>query len=395
MGWFGNILDKLKYSERNLAGDFLYELYSSRTNYSEKYTHENNFILSLVYGIIKDTGKLAKINLYENNKLKTENYLYNLKQKPNQFQTWTDFIEEYIIHYLKGTVILYQNNTTFIDNKSYYLLDFNNFDDKSKKLVLDFGKTMLFGNSSVFDSKHVIKYKVTNEKTQEIRLKDVTFINTNPNKKNWFIGTDKSKVAKKILSNSDSATDGKNVNLYFSQQYLLGQKKGKDDFQQQITGLSNKERDDIKQKVLSNQKLIVSGSTDLDLKRFVDSLKNIGYDESFLNDYMLIGTSYGIPIELLGDFLKGSSLTSQGDAKEKAMIQFVDFCLMPILQKLTDVLELQLNENQEVKAEFSHLWFMQYAEKQKAELTKMQVETLKVAAELGYDVANKLKEIYG
>ena len=73
MGWFGNILDKLKYSERNLNGDFFYEVYSSGTNYSEKHTHENNFILSLVYGIIKDTGKLAKINLYENKKLKTEN----------------------------------------------------------------------------------------------------------------------------------------------------------------------------------------------------------------------------------------------------------------------------------------------------------------------------------
>ena len=64
----------------------------------------------------------------------------------------------------------------------------------------------------------------------------------------------------------------------------------------------------------------VSGSNNLEVKRFIDNLKNLGFDESFLNDYLLIGMFFNVPLEILGDFLRGKGLSSQGDAKEKAML---------------------------------------------------------------------------
>ena len=149
---------------------------------------------------------------------------------------------------------------------------------------------------------------------------------------------------------------------------------------------------------MSKDPLHVSGSNNLEIKRFIDNLKNLGYDESFLNDYLLVGLFFNIPIEILGDFLRSKGLSSQGDAKEKAMIQLVDMAIMPILQTFTDVLELGLNENQEVKAEFTHLWFMKTAIKQKAEQKKMDLEALKIASELGLDaskVQEQLNIIYG
>ena len=148
---------------------------------------------------------------------------------------------------------------------------------------------------------------------------------------------------------------------------------------------------------MSKDPLHVSGSNNLEVKRFIDNLKNLGFDESFLNDYLLVGMFFNVPLEILGDFLRGKGLSSQGDAKEKAMIQFVDMCLMPILQKLTDVLELNLAINQEVKAEFTHLWFMKVAIKQQAEQRKSDLEALKIAAELGLEpskVQEQLKMIY-
>ena len=148
---------------------------------------------------------------------------------------------------------------------------------------------------------------------------------------------------------------------------------------------------------MSKDPLHVSGSNNLEVKRFIDNLKNLGFDESFLNDYLLIGMFFNVPLEILGDFLRGKGLSSQGDAKEKAMIQFVDMCLMPILQKLTDVLELKLNDNQEVKAEFTHLWFMKVAIKQQADQRKSDLDALKIAKDLGLEeakVQERLNIIY-
>ena len=75
------------------------------------------------------------------------------------------------------------------------------------------------------------------------------------------------------------------------------------------------------------------------------------------------------------------------------MIQFVDMCLMPILQKLTDVLELKLTDNQEVKAEFTHLWFMKVAVKQQAEQRKADLDALKIAKELGLEEAKVQEQL--
>ena len=401
--WFGSNRNNILSVERDRTGNFFYTLFDGKSNSKKHKTiqaYNQTYALHKVIDCIKDTGKLANINLYENGKLKITNYLYQVKPKPNPYQTWTDFIEEYIFWYSLGNVYFWKPTTTFAENQNYYFLDYSKFDDDTIKKFKKFGKKLSNQNSNEFIKEfgnHIIKYKYSENETQNIPLKEVVIIHSGINIDSWYLDNNKIEAIQKLISNSEDTLDSKNINIHFSKKYVAYQGVNKDDLAQQITGLGKQEREDIKGKVMSKDPLHVSGSNNLEVKRFIDNLKNLGFDESFLNDYLLIGMFFNVPLEILGDFLRGKGLSSQGDAKEKAMIQFVDMCLMPILQKLTDNLELNLTENQEVKAEFTHLWFMKVAIKQQADQRKADLEALKIAKELGLDetkVQEQLNIIY-
>lgn len=397
--WFGSNKSNVLSVERDRTGNFFYTLFVGKSNAKKHKTiqaYNQTYALHKVIDLIKDTGKLANINLYENGKLKTTNYLYQVKQKPNPYQTWTDFIEEFIFWHSLGNVYFWKPTTTFAENQNYYFLDYSKFDDDTIKKFKKFGKKLSNQNSNEFLKEfgnHIIKYKYSDNETQNIPLKELVIIPSGINTNSWFLDNNKIEPIQKLISNSEDTLDSKNINIHFSKKYVAYQGVNKDDLAQQITGLGKQEREDIKSKVMSKDPLHVSGSNNLEVKRFIDNLKNLGFDESFLNDYLLIGMFFNVPLEILGDFLRGKGLSSQGDAKEKAMIQFVDMCLMPILQKLTDVLELKLNDNQEVKAEFTHLWFMKKAIKQQAEQRKSDLEALKIAKDLGLDEAKVQEQL--
>lgn len=397
--WLG--IQKTPYTsiERDRSGDIFYTIFEGKLNSKKHKTiqaYNKTYALNRVVNLIKDTGKLCNINLYENGKLKSTNYLYQVKPKPNPYQTWTDFIEEFIFWQSLGNVYFWKPKTTFVENQNYYFLDYSKFDNETIEKLIKFGKKLSNQNSNEFLKEfgnHVIKYRYNDNTTQDIPLKEVVIIPSGINTDSWFLENNKIEAIQKIISNSEDILDSKNINIHFSKKYVAYQGVNKDDLAQQITGLGKTEREDIKGKVMSNEPLHVSGSNNLEVKRFIDNLKNLGFDESFLNDYLLIGMFFNVPLEILSDFLRGKGLSSQGDAKEKAMIQFVDMCLMPILQKLTDVLELKLTDNQEVKAEFTHLWFMKYAIKQQAEQRKADLEALKIAKELGLEEAKVQEQL--
>lgn len=401
--WFGKSISPYISIERMRDGSFWYTLFNSQAQFKKHNpvkAYKETFAFNRVVSIIKDTGKLANINLYENNRLLQSNYLYQVKPKPNPYQTWTELIEEYLFWDCLGKIYFWKQSSISIENQNFYFLNPARFDDDTIKLFKKFGKKLSNQSSSELlanHSNHIIKYQFNDNQTQDIPLKEVVVIQSDISLDSWFGNESRIDALEKIISNSESALDSKNINLHFTQKYVAYQGENKNDKQAEIMGLSKTESDDIKMKAMSKDPLLVSGANNLEVKRFIDNLKQLGFDESFINDYLLIGLFYNVPVEVLGDFLRGKGLSSQGDAKEKAMVQFVDMCLMPRLQKLTDVLELGLAKNQEVKAEFTHLWFMKVVLKQRSEQRKLDLESLKIAQEMGMDevkVQEQLKLIY-
>ena len=306
--WFGSNRNNILSVERDRSGNFFYTLFDGKSNAKKHKTiqaYNQAYALHRVIDLIKDTGKLANINLYENGKLKTTNYLYRVKQKPNPYQTWTDFIEEFIFWYSLGNVYFWKPTTTFAENQNYYFLDYSNFDDDTIKKFKKFGKKLSNQNSNEFLKEfgnHIIKYKYSDNETQNIPLKEVVVIPSGINTDSWFLENNKIEAIQKIISNSEDTLDSKNINIHFSKKYVAYQGVNKDDLAQQITGLGKQEREDIKGRVMSKDPLHVSGSNNLEVERFIENLKNLGFDESFLNDYLLIGMCFNVHWAILGDF---------------------------------------------------------------------------------------------
>ena len=398
---FGRSQSQLHSVERDVNVDWFYRFLDGKTSYgstatvSEKITaYRTNFALQKVIGIIKDVGKLANINLYENDTLKQKNFLYTLKPKPNAWQTWTDFVEEYIVWISLGTAYHYKEPSVIESNSTEYWLNPDWFDNETKKIIESIGKKPTKSAKNELTQKyknHIVKYKFNGKDTVDLYFKNITPIANNVSFDNWYSGGSVIESISKIISNSESAIDAKNINLHFLKKFLVFQKEGSNDLQQLINGLGTAEVDDIKRQVLSSQSITVSGKSNIELKRFVDRFKELGFDESFLNDYLLIGIAFNVPVEVLENFLKGKGLTSQGDAKEKAFVQFVEMCLMPLLQKLTD--NLEVSTGFEVRAEFSHLGFMRVVEKEKAEKRKTDLEALKLAVDMGLDEKTKQEQL--
>jgi hypothetical protein len=367
---------------RDSMGNWVYEMKNGKAIYND--CTIDQYALKTVIKIIADTGKLANINLYENNKLKQKNYLYFYQNKPNVFQSWTDFIEDYLYRISLGTVYMYKNPTgTF---NAHYFLDYKDFDQKTKKYFDDFEKKLILSETLPKEN-HIIYY---GDKKQEIKLKDVIIIHNEPPTQYWYKNDKSLDAIRKVVSNSESGLDSKNINLHFLQKFLMFQKAGKDDMQLQVNGLSTTEREDIEKKLLSNRSLHVSGKSDLELKRMVENFKSLGIDEAISNDLIMLAVYYNVPIELVVDRAKG--LSSQGEAKQKAFVQLITMAIQPKLQKLTDVLEFDLKPNEEVKADFNHLPFMGVLRKENSELLKLNLESLKLMKDLGIDISNKLNE---
>lgn len=376
-----------------------YNQYATTTQKVNAYTE--NPALHKVISLIQNVGSLANFNLYTNDKLTTKNYLYSFKAKPNPYQSWTDFVSEFLFWNSLGTAYYFKDSGLNEENRNSYWLNYDCFDEKTQRLFTDLGKkpTLSKRNETLSNnSNHIIKYKYNGKDTVDIPLKLVTPIHSEIVIDNWFVGGSVIDSLKKVISNSESSLDAKNVNLHFVQKYLLFSKTSLNDHQGAITGFTDSnEKNDLKAKMSSDEKVMVSGAENIELKRFVERFKEMGFDESFLNDYLVIGIAFGIPLDLLDSWLKGKGLTSQGDSMEKSMVRFVEMVLMPKLQKFTDVLEYDREGNQEVKAEFTHLGFMRVVATEKATQLGLDLANLQTAQSLGLDentVKQQLKVLY-
>ena len=393
---------------RDSGGNWFYKIWSSLTGYgsyattTEKITaYHTNPALHKVISLIQNVGSLANFNLYINDKLTTKNYLYTLKAKPNPYQSWTDFVNEFLFWNSIGTAYYFKDSGTNELNRNSYWLNHDNFDDKTKRIFTDLGKKPTLSNKNEAlreNSTHIVKYRYNGNQTVDIPLKLITPIHSETPMTNWFEGGSVIDSLKKVISNCESSLDAKNVNLHFAQKYLLFSKTSLNDHQGAITGFTSKtEKDDLKAKMGSDEKVVVSGAENIELKRFVERFKEMGFDDSFLNDYLIIGIAFGVPMDLLENWLKGKGLTSQGDSMEKSMVRFVEMVLMPKLQKFTDVLEYDREGNQEVKAEFTHLGFMRVVATEKATQLGLDLANLTSAQALGLDageVKRQLKVLY-
>jgi len=382
--WGNNIQQPLSV-ERNINGDWWYEMFSSRNNAKDlnNYRAKLNAVLRnpaclKVFKLNCDLFSLGKVNQYENDELKEINYLYSIKKKPNHFQTWTQFFWDYMFWKMLGTAVLYRSNNVLNESTQLYWLNPANVDFQDGKNR--FSKFIFSVVGLNEQQKETIKYTFDDGKISNIKIKELSFFFdlSNGLGGNWYQGNSALDALYKVISNSEQSLDAKGINLEFSQKFMVNGKNSLEDVSQ--TPMGETEKIDIEQSVRSNKK-VHAVKTPIDVKRFVDDIARLKLDESFYNDYFMIGTMYGIPRDVLEANLRGSTYENQ----EKATARHVEYSLKPSGQALTDEFEY-LFQLQDLRFEWSHLMFNQVFEKEKQEVIALKLDNEIKARELGIKI---------
>jgi hypothetical protein len=384
------------YVERDTTGGFFYSinnafksLFSSGFPDNEKYeVIKNNPAVLYVFDFIAKNYSQMKINEWQNDKLKEKNAIYNIQDKPNQWQSWTDLLYDYAFYYCLGNVYLYKQAATI------YCL--NPFGIKlTSKQEKDFSK-LSFSSYGENTAKNIKKgtfeyYDGSNNKYQ-LELSNLHIISdlSNSVSGSWFKANSKLDALYQIVKNTDLTTKAKYINTEFTGKFIVA---GQSD-PQNISELpmSQEEQQSIRQSVRGNEQVIPVKSK-VAIERFVSDLNNLKLDDSLIADIHIIGMMYGLSKDVIGIALQGSTYEN----KEKSFGAFVDYTLSPIARQMTDLIET-LFDKEDLRASWEDMPFNQVFKTEKVANQKIELESLKIAQELGLDaklITNKLNEIYG
>ena len=386
------------YVERDRTGGFFYSinnafksLFSSGFSDYEKYeVIKSNPAVLFVFDFIAKNYSQMKINEWQNDKLKEKNVIYSIQDKPNQWQSWTDFLYDYAFYYCLGNVDLYkQGNTMYCLNPFGIKLTSKQEKDFSRLSFSNYGE-----NSAKNIKKGTFEYSDGAGNKYNLELSNLHIISdlSNSVSGSWFKANSKLDALHQIIKNTDLTTKAKYINTEFTGKFIVaGQSDPKDTTMNGI-GLTGDEQTSIRQSIRGNEQVIPVKSK-VAIERFVSDLNNLGLDNSLIADIHIIGMLYGLSKDVIGISLKGSTYEN----KEKSFGAFIDYTLSPIARQMTDLLEV-LFDKEDLRASWEDMPFNQVFKAEKVANNKIELESLKIAQELGLDaklVTNKLNEIYG
>lgn len=326
-----------------------------------------------VFQICCNMFSQGEVFVYKSDKIVENDPFLKFISSPNMFQRKTQFLWDYMFWRMIGNAYLYSSshivtNTTL---RSYWL-------DSSKLSMpikmLEYKDKLVLSNATENIVKNFnVKYTYADGTSTNIKWGDIIHVPdlTNGNG-NWFKGASKIDALYKIISNSENALDSKNINIRYAGKFMVAGKSDPDNVTK--LGLETREKEDIESK-MNGRKSVHAVKSMIDIKRFVEQSSVIGeLDKSYLNDYFLIGSMYDIPKDVLEAFNSGTY-----ENQEKARGAFVDYCLSPAAEHLSNEMEVFFgynNEGKDIIVDWSHLPFMQVFEKDRTEINYKKTQSI-------------------
>lgn len=383
---------KNPYTFDNGKDNYFYQIINAfksgrKKNYDKQQMVLDSPAAMFVFKLIAEYYAMGKYNSYVNNKLAVEDYLYETIESPNDWQTWTDFDQNYIFNILMGNAYLYNQNGVmyFLQERNMWL----NSSQRNSFKTLSFSKYGSESKRSI--QKGNFQYR-TGYTWQQLDLSKLTIIqDTSGVNGDWFAGVSRLDALYGIVTNSNLAVSAENVNLEFSQKFLVSGQHDTNDITSQMMGET--EKASLDKNARSGKNMWATGSK-VDVHHFVDNIADLKLDDTFMAKVYMIAKMYGVPKDIVEMSLKGGATFEN---QEKAMGRMVDYCLKPLGQKLTDVLE-NLFDLEDLRKEFTNLSFNQIFEQEKETVRGLQIANLTAAAALGLDDATitaQMKQIYG
>lgn len=342
-----------------------------------------------VFSLCCDMFSLGKVYVYQDGKALDKDPFLDLIKKPNPFQQRNQFLWDYMFWKMIGNAYCYVDSR-IIDNdknKMYFL-------DTSKMRfpveMMNYKDVIALSESTVSTINNFnINYEYSNGNTTSFKWGSIIHVPDLSNGTgNWFRGRSKVDALYKVVANSDAALDSKNINIRFSGKYMVSGTQDPNNVTQ--LPMSEPEKQDIETK-MNGRKSVHAVKSMIDIKRFVENIGNLKLDESYLSDYFIIGSMYGIPKDVLEAFNSGTY-----ENQEKARGSLVGYCLSPSAEQLTTAMEDKFSyTDKTIVIDWEHLQFMQVFAKERAETERTKAQSLLLLMKAGVNMKeiNKMLDL--
>lgn len=378
--------------ERDNEGNIFYKMFSSKGSFTSLTTDREKIEIILkspavlkAFKLNCDLASLGKVNEFKDGKFFSANGLKNIQSKPNKHQTWKQFIWDYEFYNMLGTAYLWRSNdkNKTLSTTSFYWLNPakitfpNSLETKLDKLDLS--------EASINKLKEeYIQYAFNDGTVKNIPLKEIeSFVDlSNSVSQNWYKGNSAIDALYKVVCNSEIGLEAKNVNLDYSRKFIVAGTQDPDNVSQ--LPMSESEKVNIEQKMDGPRKVHGMKSA-ININRFVDDLAKLKLDDAYIADYFIICSMFGIPRDVAEANLKGITYENQ----EKSTGKHISYSIQP---KVDDLMEwFSSFFDKDLRIEYTHLPFMQYVEKEKAETVKQKAEAYKIFVENGVSSKDAMK----
>lgn len=364
-------LDEFLLNEASLNSINLHGATPMFNNYSDDIKKLNvvlsNPALLKVVSLQCDLFSLGKIYVYKNGKEIENDPFIEMIKKPNPYQRGSQFLWDFMFWNMIGNDYIYIDSKIVSSNNKMYILEHNKMDfpnemkKRSDKLIL---------SNTEKEKDFAITYKYNDGTTTPLLWSRIIHIPDLTNGTgNWYKGNSRIDALYKIISNSEVSLDAKNINIRYSEKFMVAGQSDPNNITE--IPMSEPEKQDIESKMNSSKNVHAVKSM-IDIKRFVDDIGALKLDESYLADYFLIGSMYGIPKDVLE-----AHNSSTFENQEKARGAQVSYCLQPKGNILCESFkEFFGYTDKDIVIDWEHLPFMQAFAKERAETERAKSFTL-------------------
>jgi len=364
MAWWNPFYKKPIQVERDSGGNWFYTMYSSESNYLKSTTDLQKMQIAFsnpavlqIFALQCDLFSLGKIVDEQGNEIQSS--LVTKLKNPNFFQTQRQFLWDFMFWNMLGNSYFYPSDKILNNSTQLYWLNSSCLEFPTKTCdKLD--KLILTKESYQKILQLPIKYHYKDGTCKEMTLEQIKpFFDLSNGVGNWYKGCSRLDSLIKIISNVEQSLNAKNKNLEFVQKFLVA---GKHDPSKDLSGtpMRGSEKRSI-ENVMNSGKSVNAVKQMIDIKRFVESIKNLGIDEAYTDSAFRIGKMYNIPRDVL-ELYSSSTYENQ----EKARMLHVSYTLQSKGDDMINGLAEYMGDDKQYKMSWDHLPFMSVFEKDKS-----------------------------
>lgn len=372
---FGQLFSLFRSGVRG-AYRFGYQILHSSTQFNQYASEKEKLVAVLsnpaalkVFALQCDLFSLGKVYVKDADDKEIEDDPFlGLIKKPNPFQTQSQMLWDYMFWLMLGTSYCYVDSKVIDQKNKVYFLDPckiywpPEFDRQRDKLVFSDDTIKKIGETE-------LTYRYDDGTTFKFPLKKLVISTDLTNGLgNWYKGPSRLDALYKVVSNSEHALDSKNINLRYAGKFLVGAPN-----ETSKIGMGEAEKKDLEEKIDTDDKKVWPMKTMVQIRRFVEDFKSLELGKSYLEDYFIIGSMYGIPRDVLEAYN-----SSTYENQEKARAAHVNYCFEPKGNQFMNSFEVHFgynSENKNICIDWCHLPFMQVFEKEKTEIADKKVDT--------------------